>query len=129
MTYTCKNSKQTAKKSCFEKIHIFQSWKYKLKYGFYNFYKIINYWDWWCNCNSKKLPLWQTRACKWNIFTRPSTFASTKRGYFHWDVESIEFLVKKVCNGGVACSLLKLGNLKKTVIASLIFWSFATFLF
>ena len=26
---------------------------------------------------------------------------------------------KEVCNGGVACSLLKLGSLKKTVIASL----------
>ena len=26
---------------------------------------------------------------------------------------------KKVCNGGVACSLLKLGSLKKTIIASL----------
>ena len=27
---------------------------------------------------------------------------------------------KEVCNGGVACSLLKLGSLEKTVIASLI---------
>jgi len=26
---------------------------------------------------------------------------------------------KEVCNGGVACSLLKLGSLEKTVIASL----------
>ena len=28
-------------------------------------------------------------------------------------------LTKEVCNGGVACSLLKLGSLEKTVIASL----------
>ena len=28
-------------------------------------------------------------------------------------------LGKEVCNGGVACSLLKLGSLEKTVIASL----------
>jgi hypothetical protein len=27
--------------------------------------------------------------------------------------------IKEVCNGGVACSLLKLGSLEKTVIASL----------
>ena len=27
--------------------------------------------------------------------------------------------IKEVCNGGVACSLLKLGSLDKTVIASL----------
>ena len=27
--------------------------------------------------------------------------------------------IKEVCNAGVACSLLKLGSLKKTVIASL----------
>ena len=27
---------------------------------------------------------------------------------------------KEVCNGGVACSLLKLGSLEKTVIASLL---------
>ena len=32
-------------------------------------------------------------------------------------VEAIE--TKEVCNGGVACSLLKLGSLEKTVIASL----------
>ena len=29
------------------------------------------------------------------------------------------FTVKEVCNRGVACSLLKLGSLEKTVIASL----------
>ena len=28
-------------------------------------------------------------------------------------------IIKEVCNGGVACSLLKLGSLEKTVIASL----------
>ena len=28
-------------------------------------------------------------------------------------------ILKEVCNGGVACSLLKLGSLEKTVIASL----------
>ena len=28
---------------------------------------------------------------------------------------------KEVCNGGVACSLLKLGSLEKTVIASLFY--------
>ena len=28
-------------------------------------------------------------------------------------------MYKEVCNGGVACSLLKLGSLEKTVIASL----------
>ena len=31
----------------------------------------------------------------------------------------LAFYSKEVCNGGVACSLLKLGSLEKTVIASL----------
>ena len=30
-------------------------------------------------------------------------------------------LAKEVCNGGVACSILKLGSLEKTVIASLFY--------
>ena len=31
----------------------------------------------------------------------------------------IDNLDKEVCNGGVACSLLKIGSLEKTIIASL----------
>ena len=39
-----------------------------------------------------------------------------------WTIPNfIEINAKEVCNGGVACSLLKLGSLEKTVIASLFY--------
>ena len=57
-------------------------------------------------------------ACEpqnWPLVTKSS------QNYIHFRIleASICVLTKEVCNRGVACSLLKLGSLEKTVIASL----------
>ena len=46
-------------------------------------------------------------------------FAVTPVNYYDLSLGNDALQHKEVCNGGVTCSLLKLGSLEKTVIASL----------
>ena len=52
------------------------------------------------------------------MFVTTTTFFAIAN-FFHQPNISLWVTTKEVCNGGVACSLLKLGSLEKTVIASL----------
>ena len=54
------------------------------------------------------------KNCYWNCCQRDS-FGLYHRSSHTWSADN----TKEVCNGGVACSLIKLGGLEKTVIASL----------